>query len=205
MGNHHQLQMAHFIAPCFGIVLALHQLEVFAMNQALRTILSLLPVAATLSAAGQAPPVPTQANPVVETSHIARFLAGPNDRPQGLLLRNGTFVIFSPTLAQQLPAAINRGTAVRVAGDELIYDGNKTVAARSISIAGVSYQDALPSTAPPVPPPPPAQPGTGVAAAPPPPPPPPPPCRTVAPPPPPPPAAAVPNAPPPPSPAAPQP
>jgi hypothetical protein len=166
------------------------------MNRVLRSILPLLPVVATLSATAQAPPAAAQ-NSVVETSRIARFLAGPGDRPQGVLLRNGTLVTFTPGLAQQLPATIAKGTAVRVAGDELTYNGSKTVEARTITVAGTSYQD-VPSSTPPVPPPTPAQPGPRAAAAPPPPPPPPPsPCGPVAPPlpPPPPPAAGAPDTP----------
>ena len=164
------------------------------MNHRLRFFLPVLPIVATVSVAAQPPSPPAlvlgQANSVVETSRVARFLAGPGDRPQGLLLRNGTFVTLRPSLAQQLPPTIGRNASIRVAGDELSYNGNKTIEAHSITVAGVSYEDAAPAakapeagmgTAPPppaprgpgagprndVPPPPPA--GCGPVAPPPPP------------------------------------
>lgn len=135
------------------------------MNRKLRSIVPILSMAASVTALAQGTPPPAQSTPVVETSRISRFMAGAGDRPLGLLLRNGTFVTFSPGLAQQLPPSIDRGSLVRVSGNELVYNGSKTVEARSISIAGVAYQDTPGVPPPPVPPspvpPPPSRPPTG--------------------------------------------
>src|ERR1700761_3164005 len=102
--------------------------EVCTMNRKLLSLLPALPIVATLSALAQVPapppPAPGPVNSIVETSRISRFLAGPGDRPQGFLLRNGSFVTLGPGLAQQLPASIARNTSVRVSGDELSYNGN---------------------------------------------------------------------------------
>jgi hypothetical protein len=155
--------------------------EVSPMNRALQC---LLPFVAAVSAVAQVPaatPPPASAsNTITESSRIARFVAGPGDRPQGLLLRNGTFVALSPRLAQELPASLHKGTALQVTGEELSYAGSKTVQARTITIAGVAYPDEPPAMAggpagvqappPPGAPPPPA-PMAGAGAPPPPPPP----------------------------------
>ena len=181
------------------------------MNPSLPSILSLLSIVATLPAAAQSPAAapPVAANQIVETSRIARFLAGPGDRPQGFLLKNGTFVTLSPGLAQQLPATMKKNETIQVAGDALSYNGNKTIEARSVTVAGVGYLEANPVAGPPAaqgmaaPAPPPPAPGAppspraprpGLAAAPPPPP---VACGPGAPPPPPPPIAGGPVAPPP--------
>jgi hypothetical protein len=143
------------------------------MNQKL---LSILPLVATLSAAAQSPSPAAQApirpDSIVETSRISRFLAGPGARPQGFLLRNGTFVTLPPGLAGQLPTALEKNATIRVAGEEVSYNGNRTIAAQSITLAGVAYSDAGPAAvAPPAasgralasaPPPPPGRPGAGV-------------------------------------------
>jgi hypothetical protein len=157
------------------------------MNRALKTMLPFL-VAAHAVAQSPAAPPPSLTASVTESSHVTRFVAGPGDRPQGLILRNGTFVALSPSLAQRLPVSLHKGTSLQVTGEALTYDGSRTVQARSITIAGVAYADdpagvgggtpmGPATTAPPPPPPPPP----GRAGAPPPPP---PPCGVAAPPPP---------------------
>jgi hypothetical protein len=168
------------------------------MDRKFALALPIVPMIVTLVAAAQLPLPGAQSQSTVETSRISRFLAGPGDRPQGFLLRNGTLVMLPPGLGQQLPATMNKNTTVRVSGDELLYDGNKTIQARSISVNGVDYNDVGPATvpprpapgpaaAPPGPPPPPApgRPGPGPGGAMPPPlPPPPGPCAVAVPPPP---------------------
>lgn len=103
-----------------------------------RMLMSFLPLLAVACAGAQAPAL---ANTVTETSKVARFVAGPGDRPQGALLRNGTFVIFSPGLAQRLPATLSKSAPLQVIGDGFSYEGGKTIQARSVTIAGVSYND----------------------------------------------------------------
>src|ERR1700733_3911534 len=103
-----------------------------------RMLMSLLPLVAVACAGAQAP---APLNTVTETSRVARFVAGPGDRPQGALLRNGTFVTFSPGLAQRLPASLSKNASLQVVGEEFSYQGSKTIQARSVTIAGVSYND----------------------------------------------------------------
>jgi hypothetical protein len=140
-----------------------------------RVMQSILPFVAVASAVAQvpavAPPPPSAAVSVTESSRVARFIAGPGDRPQALLLRNGTFVALSPGLSQRLPVSLRKGTSLQVTGDEFAYDGNRTVQAVSITVAGVSYADDPPPAAGAAMPPPPPPPPGGVGAAPPPPPP----------------------------------
>ena len=103
-----------------------------------RILMSLLPLLAAACAAAQAPAL---ANTVTETSKISRFVAGPGDRPQGALLRNGTFVTFSPGLARRLPASLSRNASLQVVGEQFSYEGSRTIQARSVTVAGVSYND----------------------------------------------------------------
>jgi hypothetical protein len=158
------------------------------MNRAAFSILPFVVVASVVAQVPAAAPPAPSTDIVTETSRIARFVAGPGDRPQGFLLRNGTFVILSPGLAQRLPASFTKDTPLQVTGDAFSYQDSKTVQARTIIVAGVSYADdstapgAAPvGIAPPPPPapgmPPPPPPG-GPGA-----PPPPPPCGVAAPPP----------------------
>lgn len=156
--------------------------------------------------------VQTPSTTAAETSRISHLVAGPDGRPQGFLLRNGTFVTLSPGLAQQMPTTVRRNTTVRVRGPEYASSGQKTIQAQTVTIAGVAYKDVAgspmmpaaagvaapprlspgtPGAAPPPPPggapgavpPPPPPPVGGPGAVPPPPPP--PPCGVAAAPPPP--------------------
>jgi len=159
------------------------------MNRQRFSLLSIFPLAGTLVVSAQTSPPPTaapQANSIVESSRISRFVAGPGDRPQGLLLRNGTFVNLSPGLSQQLPTSLSKNASVKVSGDLLTYDGSKTIEAHNITIAGVAYTEGVggPVVGAAAPAPPPA---AGPAASGPAGPPPPPPCAAGEPPPPPPP------------------
>lgn len=182
------------------------------MNRTIFSLLSILPVAGTLAINAQTPPIPPvapQPESIFESSRISRFVAGPGDRLQGLLLRNGTFVNLSPELSQQMPTSFPKHALVQVSGNLLTYEGSRTIDARNITIAGVAYSggmnpSAVVGTVPPPPPgpavvglsvppppcpvggPPPPPPGIGVGAPPPPPngvgvPPPPPPAVGVAP------------------------
>jgi hypothetical protein len=103
-----------------------------------RIAMSLLPFVAAACAAAQ-PPAPSAS--VTESGRVARFVAGPGDRPQGVLLRNGTLVTFSPGLAQRLPASLPKRAMLQVVGERYSYAGNQTVQARTVTIAGVSYND----------------------------------------------------------------
>ena len=103
-----------------------------------RIAMSLLPFVAAACAAAQ-PPVPTAS--VTESGRVAGFVAGPGDRPQGVLLRNGTFVTFSPGLAQRLPASLSKRATLQVVGERFSYAGSQTIQARTVTIAGVSYND----------------------------------------------------------------
>jgi hypothetical protein len=171
-----------------------------------RMLMSFLPLVAVACAGAQ---VAAPANTSTETSKVSRFVAGPGDRPQGALLRNGTFVTFSPGLSQHLPASLSRNASLRVVGERFSYAGSRTIQARSVTIAGVSYNDdepvaGTPNIGPvgpgggrntlqppppqPPPPPPPPPPAPGI-----PPPPPPPPIGRGGPPPPPPPGAMIPS------------
>jgi hypothetical protein len=170
------------------------------MNRALQSILPFVAVASAVAQApAAAPPPPAAGIAITESSRVARFVAGPGDRPQGLVLRNGTFVALSPALSQRLPATLHKGTSLHVTGDEFVYDGSKTLQATSITVAGNAYADApLPmvadpaAAAQPAPPPGPGAPplprAVGPGAPPPPPPggpampPPPPPCAAATPP-----------------------
>jgi hypothetical protein len=169
------------------------------MTPKVLSILPILPIAALLSAAAQSPShVPQASAPpksIAETSRISRFLVGPENRPQGFLLRNGTFVMLPLGLAQQLPAAVAKNATVRISGNEFSYYGNKTIEAQSVTVAGVSYNDQGPASggppaaprraftsAAPLPPPPPGPPRARVQGGPVPPPT--PPCALGAPPPP---------------------
>ncbi|WP_446742417.1 hypothetical protein [Silvibacterium acidisoli] len=116
-------------------------------HQILSIPLFLAAVSAGAQAPGNSPPPPSAAQ-VAETSHIARFVAGPGDRLQGLMLRNGTFVVLSPGLAQRIPSTLRKSASVQVAGDEFSYSGSKTIQARAITIAGVSYADDAPRVGP---------------------------------------------------------
>jgi len=118
-----------------------------------RMLMSFLPLVAVVCAGAQAPAL---ANTVTETSKVARFVAGPGDRPQGALLRNGTFVAFSPALSQRLPATLSKSAPMHVVGQGFSYEGSKTIQASSVTIAGVSYNDDGPLASGPnaVPPPP---------------------------------------------------
>ncbi len=121
-----------------------------------RILLSLVPVAAAYTALGQTPGAQpaSPADIVSESGKVKWFVAGPCARPQGFLLRNGTFVILPPGLSQQMPATIPANAPISVAGSEFIYDGSRTIQARRVLLAGVTYEDVLP-TAPASPPPPP--------------------------------------------------
>ena len=103
-----------------------------------RILMPFLPLLAVVCAGAQ---VPAPANTVTATSKVARFIPGPGDRPQGALLRNGTFVTFSPGLSQRLPASLSRNASLQVAGEGFSYKGSRTIQARSVTIAGVSYND----------------------------------------------------------------
>jgi hypothetical protein len=120
------------------------------MTPKVLSILPILPIAALLSAAAQSPShVPQASAPpksIAETSRISRFLVGPENRPQGFLLRNGTFVMLPLGLAQQLPAAVAKNATVRISGNEFSYYGNKTIEAQSVTVAGVSYNDQGPAS-----------------------------------------------------------
>lgn len=140
-----------------------------------RILLSLTPVVAVCTALGQTPAAPPEpsSNIITETGKIARVLAGPGDRPQGFLLRNGTFVVLPPGLSRRMPPTLSTNTSVRVAGDEFTYHGNRTIQARHILLAGISYDDVAPAVpAPPsavtATPPPPIAPGPARASVPPP-------------------------------------
>ena len=166
------------------------------MNQQLFSLSFLL---VAVSAGAQAPANPSVplpgASEATVTSRVSRYVAGPGDRPQGLLLRNGTFVALSPALAQRMPESSSKSASVQVTGEEFTYSGSKTIQARTITLAGVSYTDdgpagrapgiASPAGDPPPPPPPPRAPRMARPG-------PPPPCGAPAPPPPPAPASAVP-------------
>ena len=102
-----------------------------------RMLMSFLPLAAVACAGAQAP-IP--ASTVTETSRVARFVPGPGDRLQGALLRSGTFVAFSPGLAQRLPASLSENASLQVVGEEFSYEGSKVIQARSVTIAGGSYK-----------------------------------------------------------------
>ena len=132
-----------------------------------RILMSFLPLVTVACAGAQAP---APANTVTETSRVVRFVAGPGDRPQGALLRDGTFVTFSPGISQRLPASLARNSSLQVVGEEFTYKGSKTIQARSLTIAGTSYVDdgSLAGTSTPVGP---SGPGGGPTALPPPPPP----------------------------------
>lgn len=118
------------------------------MNHQLLSIpLFLAGVSAGAQAPGNPPPPPSAVQ-VTDTSHITRFIAGPGDQLQGLMLRNGTFVALSPGLAHRIPSGLNKSASVQVAGDEFSYAGSKTIQARTITIAGVSYADDLPPVGP---------------------------------------------------------
>ncbi|MEK6398194.1 MAG: hypothetical protein V4734_08920 [Terriglobus sp.] len=65
-----------------------------------------------------------------------------------MILRNGTFVSLSPGLAQRLPLEMSKSAQVQVAGDEFTYSRTKTIQARTITIAGVSYTDDAPRVGP---------------------------------------------------------
>ncbi len=104
-----------------------------------RMFMSFLPLLAVAYAGAQ---TPAPANITTETSRVARFVAGPGGRPQGALLRNGTFVAFSPEIAQRLPTSLSKSALIRAVGEEYSYGGSKTIQARSVAIAGVSYNDA---------------------------------------------------------------
>ena len=80
-------------------------------------------------------------DPVTQHSRIAHTLEGPDGRPQGFLLRNGTFVSLTPGLSQQLPTSLQRGASLTVSGFPG-REGAKTIQARSVTVAGVSYSDA---------------------------------------------------------------
>lgn len=132
-----------------------------------RAFLFLVPIAAAFTALGQTPNVPlaTPIKIVTESSKVSRFVAGPGSRLQGFLLRNGTFVILSPGLSQQLLSTISSNASISVVGDEFSYDGNHTIQAQRVNVAGTSYDDVPPAlpvpprppAPPPLPPPPPAQ------------------------------------------------
>lgn len=133
------------------------------MNRLHLSILPIVSIVATVAGAAQvappAPPPPIQGTSIVVTGRISRVLTGPEGRPQGFLLRNGTFVTLSPTLAQQLPTTIGRNSSVRLSGGEFSYHGDKTIAASSLTVAGVSYEDTAPVG------PPPGTPGPGLPSA----------------------------------------
>lgn len=118
-----------------------------------RISFSLIPVVAVCTALGQTPAARSAApsNIITETGKIARVLAGPGDRPQGFMLRNGTFVILPPGLSRQMPSTLSTNTPIRVAGDEFTYNGNRTIQAQRILIAGISYDDVPPAVPPPCP------------------------------------------------------
>lgn len=84
---------------------------------------------------------PLPVNSATATSRVSRFVPGPGDRPQGALLRNGTFVLFSPELAQRLPASVPKSVTLQVEGEGFSYDGNRAIQARTVTMAGVSYTD----------------------------------------------------------------
>lgn len=159
-----------------------------------RMLMSFLPLVAVACAGAQVAPA---ANTVTENSKVSRFVAGTGDRPQGALLRDGTFVAFSPELAQRLPASLPRNSSLQVVGESFSYESNRTIQARSVTIAGVSYNDAGPvAGTPDIGPSGPSGPGGGPGALPPLPPPPapgvpPPPSGRGGPPPPPPPPGAM--------------
>ena len=111
-----------------------------------RMLMSFLPLVAATWVAAQ-PPVATPS--VTETSRVSRFVAGPGNRPQAVLLRNGTFVTFSPGLAQRLPSSLPKNASMRVSGQQFSYDGSRSIQARAVTIAGVSYNDAGPLAASP--------------------------------------------------------
>ncbi len=94
-----------------------------------RILLSLVPFAVACTALGQRPGVrpAATANIVTESGKVARFVAGPGDRPQGFLLRNGTFVILPPSLSQRMPSTIPADTSIGVAGEEFTYPGSRTM------------------------------------------------------------------------------
>ena len=106
-----------------------------------RLVMSFLPLLTVACAVAQ---TPVSAPTVTETGRVSRFLPGPGDRPQGVLLRNGTFVTFSPGLAQRLPASLPRKASVQVVGEEFTYDGSKGIQAQTVTIAGTSYNDPVP-------------------------------------------------------------
>jgi hypothetical protein len=111
------------------------------MNRTILSLLSLLTVTGTLAARAQAPPVNPPTNSTIVQSRISRFIAGPGDRPQGLLLRDGTFVNLSPGLSLQLPSSFPEKASVQVAGDALTYNGSRTIEAHNITIAGITYNE----------------------------------------------------------------
>lgn len=114
-----------------------------------RISLSLIPVAGVCTALAQTPVPPAGPfNIVTRTGKIARVLAGPGDRPQGFLLRDGTFVILPPGLSQRMPSTLFTNTSIRVAGDEFTYDGSRTIHAQHILLAGISYDVPPPAPAP---------------------------------------------------------
>lgn len=116
-------------------------------HQLLSVSFFLAAISAGAQAPGNPPPPPSTPARVTETSRIARFLAGPGDQLQGLMLRNGTFVALSPGLVQRIPSGLSKSASVQVAGDAFSYGGSKTIRARTITIAGVSYADDAPHVA----------------------------------------------------------
>jgi len=121
-----------------------------------RSFLSFVLVAVASSAPAQtpAPPPAGPTNIITENSRVNRFVAGPGNRMEGLLLRNGTFVVLPPGLSSRMPIDIARDSTITVTGDEFTYQGSRTIHAQSILIAGVVYRD-VPPPAPAAPPPPP--------------------------------------------------
>lgn len=117
-----------------------------------RISLSLLPVAVACSALGQTPaPSPTRVD-VTDRGKVARFLAGPRGRPEGFLLGDSTFVIVPPGLSDRMPPTITTDAPISVTGEEFTYAGSRTIHARRIVIAGVSYEEAPPGAPAPAPP-----------------------------------------------------
>ncbi|MEA9554717.1 hypothetical protein VC273_01885 [Xanthomonas nasturtii] len=66
-----------------------------------------------------APPAPVAATPVQVSGTVERFMLNPNGDVDGLWLRDGTQVAFSPHLSDDLQAAVRRGDAVSVQGYRL--------------------------------------------------------------------------------------
>ena len=135
-----------------------------------RSFLWFVLVAIALSAAPAQTPVPPPAAPaniITENSRVNRFVAGPGNHLEGLLLRNGTFVVLPPDLSSRMPLSIAKDSTITVTGDEFTYQGSRTIHAQSILIAGVTYQDAPPpAPAGPQPPPRPGAAANGVPATP---------------------------------------